>query len=376
MLSRRIFCWAAAAAALPVRAAGKSLILIGTDQAAKIKAQVGGSGGSVRELAEAALKSGPWSVTTTRPKDSDAKPNDYYSEGPYWWPDPQKPGGPYIRKDGERNPARFVANRNDLGAMCSATLALGMGAWLLGDRRCVDHASRILSTWFVDPKTRMNPHLEYGQAVRGHNTGRGIGIIDTVSLIHCAQGVLLLEQAGGYDAAPVRRWFADYLKWMTTSTKGLDEKKAANNHGTWWTAQAAAYATLTGDDANLQMAWKQYRDVLVPTQIEADGSCPKEEARTNSLGYSAMNLDAFAVICRIAQTHGVDLWNYQGPKGSVKTAFRYLLPYVKAPETWRKQQISKWTGESTIFPVLAGLDRGLPKAKTAWVQWVGLAASA
>jgi hypothetical protein len=376
MLSRRQFCLAAAAAALPARAAGKSLILIGTEQAPRMNDQARGSAGIVQELAEAALKSGPWSVTTTRPKDSDAKPNDYYSEGPYWWPDPEKPGGPYIRKDGERNPARFVANRNDLGAMCSATLALGMGAYLLGDKRCVDHASRILSTWFVNPKTRMNPHLEYGQAVRGHNTGRGIGIIDTVSLIHCAQGVVLLELAGGYDAAPVRRWFADYLKWMTASTKGLDEKKAANNHGTWWTAQAAAYATLTGDDANLQMAWKQYRDVLVPTQIEADGSCPREEARTNSLGYSAMNLDAFAVICRIAQTHGLDLWSYQGPKGSVKTAFRYLLPYVKNPETWKKQQISKWTGESTIFPVLSGLDRGLPKAKTAWVQWVGQAASA
>jgi hypothetical protein len=375
MLSRRQFCLLAAAAALPARAAGKSLILIGADQAPRMKAQLGNSAGIVQELAEAALKAGPWSVTTTRPKDSDARPNDYYSEGPYWWPDPQNPGGPYIRKDGERNPARFVANRNDLGAMCSATLALGIGAWLLGDKRCAEHASRVLSTWFVDPKTRMNPNLEYGQAVRGHNTGRGIGIIDTVSLIHCAQGVLLLELAGGYDAAPVRGWFADYLKWMTTSTKGLDEKKATNNHGTWWTAQAAAYATLTGDDANVQMAWKQYRDVLVPTQIEADGSCPKEEARTNSLGYSAMNLDAFAVICRIAQTHGVDLWSYKGPKGNVQAAFRYLLPYVKAPDTWRKQQISKWTGEATIFPLLSGLDRGMPKAKTAWVQWAGLAAS-
>ena len=40
----------------------------------------------------------------------------------------------------------------------------------------------------------MNPNLEYGQAVRGINTGRGTGIIDTVSLIHAAQGVALLEE--------------------------------------------------------------------------------------------------------------------------------------------------------------------------------------
>lgn len=374
MLSRRRFCLTAATAALPASAAGaaKSLILVRADQAPRVKAQLGGAAATVRELADAALKSGPWSVTTTRPKDSDAKPNDYYSEGPYWWPDPKNPGGPYIRKDGERNPGRFVANRNDLGAMCSATLALGMGAYLLSDKRCAEHGSRVLSTWFVDPKTRMNPNLEYGQAVRGHNTGRGIGIIDTVSLIHCAQGVLLLELAG-YDAAPVRRWFADYLKWMTTSKKGLDEKKAENNHGTWWTAQAAAYATLTGDTTNLEIAWKHYREVLVPTQIEPDGSCPREEARTNSLGYSAMNLDAFAVICRIAQTHGVDLWKFKGPKGvGVMDAFRYLLPYVQGKERWRKQQISKWTADSTIFPALAGLDRSLARARTPWVQWIEL----
>jgi hypothetical protein len=378
MLSRRTFSLTCTGAALPASAAtAKALILVTGDQARRIKTLLGAPGDVVRELAEAALKSGPWSVTTTRPKDTNAGPNDYYSEGPYWWPDPKNPGGPYIRKDGERYPGRFTANRNDLGSVCGATLALGMGAYLLGDKRYSDHASRILSTWFLDPKTRMNPNLEYGQAVRGHNTGRGIGIIDTVSFIHCAQGIMLLELAGLYDAAPVRRWLADYLKWMTTSQKGLDEKKAENNHGTWWTAQAAAFSTLTGDAANLQMAWKQYRDVLVPNQIEADGSCPREEARTNSLSYSAMNLDAFAVICRIAQTHGVDLWQYKGPKGAgVQTAFRYLLPYVRRPETWKKPQISKWTAEGTIFPALAGLDRGLPLAKTPWVEWVGLAATA
>jgi hypothetical protein len=371
MLSRRAFCWSAAA--LPAIAASRSLILVTPEQAGRMKAQLGGSAPVVRELAEAALKSGPWSVTTTRPSDVDAGPNDYYSEGPYWWPDPTNPKGPYIRKDGERNPNRFDANRRDLGSLCTATLALGMGANLLGEKRYAEHAARVLSTWFLDPKTRMNPNLEYGQAVRGHNTGRGTGIIDTVSFIHCAQGVALLEAAGMYDAGPVRKWFADYLKWMTTSKKGLDEKKAENNHGTWWTAQVAAYATLTGDAANLQLAWQQYRDVLVPTQIAHDGSCPLEEARTNSLSYSAMNLDAFSVICRIARTHGLDLWHYKGPKGvGVMEAFRYLLPYVNGKEKWQKQQISKWMPDSTIFPALSGLDRGLDRAKTPWVQWIEL----
>src|SRR5580704_6850766 len=207
------------------------------------------------QLASAALLAGPWSVTYHRPAglNVNAGPNDYVSEGPYWWPDPKNPAGPYIRKDGQRNPGRFMGNRDDLGKMTESVLALGMGAYLLGKAGCADHANQVLSVWFVDPKTRMNPDLEHGQMVRGVNTGRGTGIIDTVSLIYAAQGVALLEAAGGgaagLDAAVaqgVRRWYAEYLKWLNTSKDGLDEKSSGNNHATWWTAQAATYAAFTG----------------------------------------------------------------------------------------------------------------------------------
>ncbi len=43
-------------------------------------------------------------------------------------------------------------------------------------------AAEILRLWFVDAKTKMNPNLEYAQAIPGLNTGRGIGIIETRNL--------------------------------------------------------------------------------------------------------------------------------------------------------------------------------------------------
>jgi hypothetical protein len=278
----------------------------------------------IRKNADAALTQGPWSVAYHRPDFIKAGPNDYYSEGPYWWPDPKNPKGPYIRRDGERNPDRYMNNRNDLGSLCNTVIALGMGA-LLGERRYGEHAAQILSVWFVDPKTRMNPNLEFGQAVRGISTGRGTGIIDTVSMIHTAQGVLLLEQCGMLNSnlgAAIRRWFADYMQWMNTSEKGLDEKNSGNNHATWWTAQVAAYATLARDRNMLTMAWDHYRNYLVPTEVEPDGKCPREESRTQSLSYSAMNLDAFAVLCRIAEVNGENLWKYRTPQGvGIEKAF-------------------------------------------------------
>ena len=37
--------------------------------------------------------------------------HDFYSEGDYWWPDPENPDGPYIRRDGVSNPDNFAEHR-------------------------------------------------------------------------------------------------------------------------------------------------------------------------------------------------------------------------------------------------------------------------
>lgn len=389
--SRRRFLTTTAAlgVAHAMRPPDRNCLLLAPGQAARIRDALSRDrtrAALLRRHADAALQAGPWSVTFHRPDYIHADPHEYYSEAPYFWPDPKHPGGPYIRRDGERYPDRYMYNRGALGEMCAAVLALGMGARFLGDARCADRAARVLSVWFLDQKTRMNPDLEFGQAIRGVNTGRGTGIIDTVGLIHLVQGALLLEDAGMLDpriAAGVRRWFADYATWMNTSKKGTDEKKATNNHATWWTAQVAAFSAFAADEALAAMAWERYRSYLVPIEIQPDGSCPREEARTKSLGYSSMNLDGFSVLCRLGQIAGQDLWRFRTAAGiGVEKAFRYLLPYVLHPETWRKQQIAPYEPGGVIFPGLAGVGLDsrelldayarLPRADTPWVHFIDL----
>jgi len=124
-----------------------------------------------------------------------------------------------------------------------------------------------------------------------------------------------------------------------------------------------------------------YRDYLVPTEIRTDGSCPREEARTKSLGYSSMNLDAFTVICRLAQMDGVDLWRFRTAKGiGVEKCFEYLMPYLLHPESSKKQQIEKYNPGGYMFPGFAAVGlrsaelladyKKLPRAETACAQWI------
>jgi hypothetical protein len=96
-----------------------------------------------------------------------------------------------------------------------------------------------------------------------------------------------------------------------------------------------------------------------------------------------MNLDGFAVLCRIADTSGVNLWRYRTPRGiGIEKAFSYLMPYVQHPETWRKQQISAYSADGSVFLGLAGVGlhseemlrayRALPRSRSPWVQFVDL----
>jgi hypothetical protein len=340
----------------------------------------------LRAAADKSMKEGPWSVTTDRPRDVELDSHDYYSEAPYWWPDPANPGGPFLRKDGQVNPARFTANRNALGSMCDAVFTLGTAAFFLDDPRYAQRASRLINTWFINPKLRMNPNLDYAQAVPGVNTGRGNGILDGRGFIRAIQGIEFLAQTGSWDPkeqAAVHKWFEEYLRWLIHSSAGEDEKQSGNNHASWWTAQVAAVATFLDDQPSEQMAFDFYRNHIFPRQIRSDGSAPREEARTKSLSYSSFNVEAFAVICRIAQNHGVDLWSTTGRnKATISKVIDYLLPYLVDPHKWTKDQIDAVQTDGLYFLAFAGIGlkkpeyiaqyRKLERPESAWLSLVDL----
>lgn len=291
-----------------------------------------------------AIAAGPFSVTFHRPDGgTPAGRHDFFSEGPYWWPDPANPGGPYTRRDGVVNPDRFTRNDNDLGALGDAVLTLALAAWTGRDEAAARRAWELARVWFVDPATRMNPDLEYGQAIRGRTTGRGIGLIDARPFIWVVQGLALLRARypdPRTDEAVVD-WFRQFTQWMRWSGKGRDELYNGNNHSTWWVAQVAAYGLYADIPAAVEQCWELLRTYLAPHQFRPDGSQPLEESRTRSLSYSAMNLDGFAIICRLARRRGVDLWQFRTPEGAgVLRTLDYLVPFLAAPERWSKPQIT------------------------------------
>jgi len=315
------------------------------------------------------LSAQPVTVTASHSPRSAGGPHDFFSEGDYWWPDPQNPGGPYIQRDGMTNPENFVEHRRAMVRLSLIVPALAAAYGLTRERKYADHAARHLRAWFVDDATRMNPNLQYAQAIHGRFTGRGIGVIDTLHLVEVARaaGQLALAPA---DLDGVKKWFAAYLEWMTTSKNGTDERDAKNNHGTCWVTQAAAFAQLTGNAGLLDYCRSRFQTVLIPNQEAPDGSFPEELRRTKPYGYSIFNLDALAIAAQTLSTRDANLWTWQLPDGrGMARAMAYLYPFLLDRKKWRKppdvMYFDQWPVRQPCL-LFAGLALDRPEYLTLW----------
>jgi hypothetical protein len=278
----------------------------------------------------------PITVTASSSPRSTGGKHDYFSEGDYWWPDPENPSSPYIQRDGMSNPDNFNADREALIRLSLIVPALAAAYKLTHDRKYADRAAGHLRAWFIDEETRMNPDLQYAQAIHGRFTGRGTGIIDTLHLVEVARAAWQLD-LNARDLAGVKKWFAAYLEWMTTHPYGITERDAKNNHGTCWVTQVAAFAQLTGNASLIGYCRNRFKTVLIPNQEAADGSFPLEQARTKPYGYSLFNLDALAIAAQIMTTREDNLWTWQMPDGrGMARALAYMFPFIADKKKWPK----------------------------------------
>ncbi|HJZ68325.1 MAG TPA: alginate lyase family protein [Blastocatellia bacterium] len=281
----------------------------------------------------------PITITASPSPRSAGGSHDYFSEGDYWWPDPANPNGPYIQRDGMSNPDNFNDHRRTLMRLSVQVPPL-VAAWrITNDSRYSNKAAEHLRAWFIDERTRMNPHLKYAQAIHGRSTGRGTGIIDTIHLVEVARSIELLEHSPALKPAElkaIKQWFADYLQWMTTDQNGIDEREAKNNHGSCWVMQVAEFARLTGNQELLAYCRNRFKTVLVPNQIAADGSLPQELRRTKPYGYSLFNLEAMAAVCQILSTTKDNLWTFETSDGrGMRKAMDFMLPYIRDKKSWK-----------------------------------------
>jgi hypothetical protein len=196
--------------------------------------------------------------------------------------------------------------------MANAVEALALAHHYTGDQRYADRAGLVLRTWFLNPSTRMNPHLNFGQGIPGLETGRPFGIIDAHRLAPVVEAVGLLAGSGALSAAEeagLRQWFGALVDWMMTSPLGIAEGNTVNNHAIHYDVMLAHFSLFAGDETVARQVLADYPERRIARQFAADGSLPEELARTRSFHYSASTLSSVYDLAGLGECLGVDLWH-------------------------------------------------------------------
>jgi Alginate lyase len=300
--------------------------------------------------------------------------HDFYSNADYWWPDPSKTNGlPYVERDGESNPNNFNQHRHCIHQLRNAVAALAAAYKFTGDDAYAVKAAHLLRVFFIDPNTRMNPRLDFAQAVPGRTPGRSYGIIDTLHLVEVPVAIEALRKSPWFTPAlldGLKAWFGDYAQWLMTSKNGQREAAATNNHSVAFFLQIAVFAQFAGDAAKVAECRRQFKEVFVPGQMALDGSFPAELKRTKPYGYSIFQLDNMATLCQVLSTPEEDLWKFQLPDGrGIRKAMAFLYPYLADKSKWpHTPDVQAWEGWPARQPSLlfAGLALGEPKYLELW----------
>ena len=301
----------------------------------------------------------PFTITKKTSLPPSGNKHDYESQGPYWWPNPDtKDGLPYIRRDGEKNPEiEKLTDHQYFYEMTKSVKMLTLAYFFTGNETYARKAAQLVRTWFIDRRTRMNPHLNYGQRIPGRTEGRDIGIIETRILGEITDAIGLIENSRSWSRVHqqgMERWMSQYLDWLLNSEHGKGEARQRNNHGTWYDVQVASLALFTRQDEIAAQVLTRARDERIPGHIEPDGSQPHELARTRSWNYSIMNLQSFFTLAVLGEKVGIDLWNHTTSDGrSIIDALDFLVRYAHPddPKPWTWEQITE-SNPVQIIPLL------------------------
>ncbi|KAG0328278.1 hypothetical protein BG004_002576, partial [Podila humilis] len=287
--------------------------------------------------------------------------HDYSSLARYFWRNPNTADGlPYIRIDGQPNPDMdSVWDYRLLRKVFRDCYYMGQAYFWTGEEKYAEKIVYRVKEWFLDEATKMNPNLKYGSLIFGNTLGRAQGVLDMFKVYGMFDGLKAIEGSRAMQDHPslikeLQAWFTEYLVWMDNSVQANQEKRAHNNHGTYFTVQYLSILEFLGRMEDAKNLAVQAKTTRVGPQIREDGAQPHETYRPISFFYSTFNLQGLILLAVQADAHGVSLWHHRGPiedqnirinaakslhitvgGGTIEDAIRYVAKFaVRDPSEW------------------------------------------
>ncbi|KAF8633931.1 hypothetical protein AX15_001115 [Amanita polypyramis BW_CC] len=243
---------------------------------------------------------------------------------------------PYVVRDGEVNPdVRTLNGPGAINSMSQAVVYNGVAHALTQSSEYSQNIVRFVETFFLNPETRMNPNMDYGQVVRGPGpngcTGTFTGILDLRGMVKVSNSIMILRALNGSDwprakDETMKNWVSQYSSWLIASQIGKVAASRPNNHASFYVAQKAVLQLFIGDPNSATDSLDKFFKTTFSDQIARSGEQPFEATRTRPFHYRCFNLEALIVLAKIGDELDLDLWNAKSKYGAtIQTAVDYTM---------------------------------------------------
>ena len=274
--------------------------------------------------------------------------HNYESLSSYYWPDPINPRGAYVSKDGLVNPETLDYDREKIDKMASRCVYFAKAFYFSHEEKYYKAFVSQLTDWFLSKKTKMNPHMDYSQVIKGkyNNKGQAHGIIDAYPLSNVLESIRLVEivkPLSKRQTSALKMWFVDFSKWLQNSEQGIIESKQPNNHCPYYYSLLVNIGIYTGNERLVDDIVNKYPDVVLRRLISENGRQPGEMVRTRAYHYSVLSLSAMVDFCHIMKQYGVDF--YGENEDIINKGFAYLTQYIDNKDAFPAQEIGNWDYE-------------------------------
>jgi len=270
--------------------------------------------------------------------------NNFTSLAPYYHPDPNSSTGfPYIRIDGTRNlESRKSSDSPYLNSLLFLISSCSVLYYYTKSEDYAVKAIQALQTFFLDENTKMNPSMTYSGLVIGDSMDdlriRG-AIIDTNNLSLLPDFIELLKPSSHWIIeldSGMASWFDSLSDWFKTNPRGILQASYSHNIKTSYMKQLCSYLCACGKEVEARTYLENNLTALLSAQIDMDGKQVLEMNRVKNRHYSNFNLTLLVNLATIANSLGVNVWNYEDSegKGSIKKAMKYLAYYYSHPTEW------------------------------------------
>lgn len=187
-------------------------------------------------------------------------------------------------------------------------VAINALAWYYtGDHKFSYHAVRLVEVFFLDERTRMNPHMQFA---RYPKIEKNSGVSDMKDLHYFLDSIRLLQRSGSFRnprLQELKGWFHTYLTWLLESKLGQEEKGKEDDQGIQYDLQVASLAFFLQNQIVLMetLARAQSR---IPFHFGSSKLTHTGHVQGNEVHITVLNLFAWANLAALAHKLGVPLW--------------------------------------------------------------------